>query len=59
MPERGTLDISKAKNLINYTPEYVLSKGYLKYINWYKTFFAKNNILTQKKSVNLGSQINE
>lgn len=59
IPERGTLDISKARNLIDYKPEYVLDKGYLKYINWYKTFFVKNDILTKKNSATLEYQINE
>ncbi len=39
MPERGTLNINKAKNLLNYDPGYPLEIGYLKYINWYKDFW--------------------
>lgn len=39
MPERGTLDISKAKNLIDYNPSYPIESGYLKYIAWYKNFW--------------------
>ena len=45
MPERGTLDISKAKSLIGYNPTYPIDKGYIKYISWYKKFwtnFKKN-----------------
>ena len=39
MPERGTLDITKAKNTIGYKPCYSLEKGYLQYISWYKNFY--------------------
>ena len=40
VPIRGGLDISKAKNLINYNPKYTIEKGYQKYIDWYKNFFS-------------------
>lgn len=36
MPERGTLSVEKAKDLIGYTPEFPVEKGYVNYINWYK-----------------------
>ena len=39
MPERGTLNIDKAKQLINYSPQYKLEEGYIKYIHWYKNFW--------------------
>jgi nucleoside-diphosphate-sugar epimerase len=41
MPERGTLDISKAKDLINFNPQNPIEIGYQKYIKWYKEFFKK------------------
>ena len=41
MPERGTLDISKAKDLINFEPKNSIEIGYVKYINWYKNFYKK------------------
>jgi len=34
-PERGTLDVTKAKEIISYNPQYPLEKGYRKYIEWY------------------------
>ncbi|MDB5104269.1 MAG: nucleoside-diphosphate sugar epimerase [Fibrobacteres bacterium] len=40
MPDRGTLDISKARRLIGYNPKNPLEKGYLRYINWYKESMA-------------------
>ncbi len=43
MPERGTLDISKAKKLIGYSPAYSLENGYKKYISWYKNFYKEIN----------------
>ncbi len=42
VPERGTLNISKAKKVLGYNPSYPISKGYKKYIDWYKDFFDKN-----------------
>jgi len=41
MPDRGTLDIAKAKDLINFQPQNPIEIGYQKYINWYKEFFNK------------------
>ena len=41
MPERGTLNIDKAKQLIGYKPAYSIDEGYIKYINWYKSFYEK------------------
>ena len=38
MPERGTLDINKAKKLLGYNPLNPINKGYVKYISWYKNF---------------------
>ncbi len=38
MPERGTLDISKAKKLLGYSPNFPIEKGFASYINWYKSF---------------------
>jgi nucleoside-diphosphate-sugar epimerase len=42
MPERGTLDVSKAKELLGYKPINPIEKGYVKYISWYKNFW--NNL---------------
>ena len=38
MPKRGTLDISKAKKLMNYSPTFNIYKGIDKYIDWYKNY---------------------
>ena len=38
MPERGTLDISKAKKLLGYNPRFPIEKGFTNYISWYKSF---------------------
>ena len=43
MPERGTLNIEKAKKLIGYDPSNPIETGYMKYINWYKKFWKKLN----------------
>jgi nucleoside-diphosphate-sugar epimerase len=42
MPERGTLDVSKAKKLLGYKPINPIEIGYIKYISWYKKFW--NNL---------------
>ena len=42
MPERGTLDVSKAKKLLGYEPLNPIETGYVKYISWYKKFW--NNL---------------
>ena len=44
MPERGTLNISKAKSLLKYSPKFPIVSGFLNYINWYKNFWKKINI---------------
>lgn len=36
MPERGTLSVDKARQLIGYDPQYPLEKGFVQYIKWYK-----------------------
>ena len=43
MPERGTLNINKAKKLIGYSPKNSIGEGYIKYINWYKNFWKNLN----------------
>lgn len=40
MPERGTLDVTKAKTLLGYKPQFPIEKGIAKYIEWYKEFHA-------------------
>lgn len=42
-PDRGTLDISKARRLIDFNPQFPLERGYVDYINWYKSFFASQS----------------
>jgi nucleoside-diphosphate-sugar epimerase len=40
MPERGTLDIGKARRLLGYEPQYPVEKGFVQYIHWYKQLAA-------------------
>jgi nucleoside-diphosphate-sugar epimerase len=35
MPERGTLDVSKAKRLLGYQPKFPIEQGFSRYIDWY------------------------
>ncbi|MFA5087938.1 MAG: NAD-dependent epimerase/dehydratase family protein [Candidatus Omnitrophota bacterium] len=37
MPDRGTLCVDKAKSILGYSPQFPLEKGFVKYINWYKS----------------------
>ena len=41
MPDRGTLCIDKAKQLLGYIPQYPLEKGFVQYINWYKSMWSQ------------------
>ena len=37
-PMRGTLDISRAKDLIGYKPQYELKEGLKKYYDWIRQY---------------------
>ena len=39
MPERGTLNNKKAKDLLGFFPRFPIEDGYIKYIRWYKNFW--------------------
>lgn len=41
MPQRGTLCVDKARDLIGYNPSWPLQQGYPRYIEWYKDLFAR------------------
>jgi nucleoside-diphosphate-sugar epimerase len=41
VPERGTLDVSKAKSLLGYEPAFDVDRGFRKYIGWYRDLFAR------------------
>ena len=49
MPQRGTLNVDKAKSLIGYNPNWSLEQGYPRYIEWYKKFANENPKLFMKK----------
>ena len=38
-PDRGTLNVDKARDLLGYQPQYPIDAGYPEYIQWYKTFW--------------------
>ena len=38
MPERGTLSIEKARNILGYEPNFPIDKGFVNYIQWYREF---------------------
>ena len=42
MPERGTLSVQKARDLIGYAPAFPLEKGFVRYINWYKDLASQH-----------------
>ena len=45
MPERGTLNIDKARSLLGYEPKYDIEKGFNNYIAWYLDFAKRNSTL--------------
>ena len=45
MPERGTLSIVKARELLGYNPQFSIDEGFLRYIEWYRNFFEVNGKL--------------
>jgi nucleoside-diphosphate-sugar epimerase len=49
MPERGTLCIDKAKELIGYDPKFPVEKGFIKYIDWYKNLSNEKPYLFLRK----------
>jgi len=40
MPNRGTLCIDKARQMIGFSPQFPLERGFVEYINWYKSIWA-------------------
>lgn len=36
MPERGTLNVDKARHLLGYTPSWPIERGFEDYIRWYR-----------------------
>jgi len=40
-PDRGTLSVDKARELLGYKPQNPIDVGYPKYIDWYKDFWSK------------------
>jgi nucleoside-diphosphate-sugar epimerase len=56
LPERGTLDVTKARQMIGYEPEFPLEIGYRRYIEWYRELF---NRIAPTTAERLGPQVNE
>ncbi|MDP6426108.1 MAG: NAD(P)-dependent oxidoreductase [Dehalococcoidia bacterium] len=38
-PDRGTLNVDKARELVGYEPKFPIEEGFPKYIDWYNTFW--------------------
>ena len=38
-PSRGTLCVDKARQMISYNPQFPLGRGFVEYINWYKSIW--------------------
>ncbi len=45
MPERGTLNINKARRLLGFEPQWPLEKGFVRYIHWYKDLASRRTEL--------------
>ena len=39
MPDRGTLCVDKARQMLGYNPQFPLERGFVEYINWYKSIW--------------------
>ena len=44
-PDRGTLNVDKARDLLGYQPQNPIDVGYPKYIQWYKDFWRTHKKL--------------
>jgi len=45
MPDRGTLSVDKARQLIGYSPQNPLEVGFVRYIAWYKSLFGQDRLV--------------
>lgn len=43
-PDRGTLCVDKAREMIGYNPQFPLEKGFVEYINWYKSMWESQPV---------------
>lgn len=55
VPERGTLDIGKARRVLGYEPAFPIEKGYPRYIAWYRELFER----LKPAAASSGPQVNE
>jgi nucleoside-diphosphate-sugar epimerase len=44
IPDRGTLCVDKAREMIGYNPQFPLEKGFVEYINWYKSMWESQSV---------------
>lgn len=49
MPERGTLDISKAREVLGYDPEYPIERGIPQYMSWYESSDEIKRLLSRSR----------
>jgi nucleoside-diphosphate-sugar epimerase len=56
MPERGSLNVEKAKRMIGYQPSFPLEVGFPRYIEWYRQLFSR---VAATPHVSAASQVNE
>jgi len=50
MPERGTLSIDKARRLLGFEPQWPLEKGFVRYIQWYRTWLPVTRSCSARRS---------
>lgn len=48
MPERGTLNVEKARRLLGYEPAWPVEKGFINYVRWYKELAAAQPALFKR-----------
>ncbi len=42
MPVRGTLSMEKARDILDFTPNWKIEEGYKEYIKWYKELYERH-----------------
>lgn len=51
-PERGTLCVDKARQMIDYNPQFPLERGFVEYIKWYKSMWKNMSVENSKPAGN-------
>lgn len=53
-PSRGTLCVDKARRMIGYNPQFPLERGFVQYINWYKSIWESSRVGSSRSTTRKG-----